>query len=338
MVGTGWVKLTLCLLASVYDANGLLTRREQAPGPCSNSDGISGYNFSHRGLWIPGYQLAGTGFSKLSCSAKCSNINSCVAFSGAFKEDGGNGACYTYAATGGNVPSATDQAYKKCLKSVATVTGGPVGMHLVAKKVVKTKATTEEDLIKMAEKMEADLDKVTKTMGDADLRMRRLKSMVAGTAAMLTDAGRRASAVSGIALGNRGGLMSIARARQEINTTFGLINSSNASIARVLFKVENRAPKRGQASTGPSLAVLAPNVTALETKMNKLNDPATLKAVSGLVESYNNLTSTIGSTVKVVLRNHLRGLVDTQREALYNYTTALQDNKKDPCCCKGCCK
>jgi len=323
----------LCLLACICgaSASSLLTRRTQTPG-CSNSDGVAGYNFSHRGLWIPGYQLNGEGFSKQRCSEKCSQLDGCKAFSGAF-EVGGNGACYTYAATGKNVLAGTDRAYRKCEKPLAPPTETVkflTALHLVDRKVM-----TEADLVTMAEGMEKQLDNVTATMGIADLKMRRLKSMVAGAAATLMGATRLASVTALTAAGNSGNLKSIARAKETINRSFEFLNSTNVSVDKMLLKVKGRTPKPG-VKTGPSLNELAPNVTDLEEKMNKLNDPATLKEIDSMVSSYNNFTGTIEGEVNVVLRGHLRGLVDTQREALKNYTTAFNPEKKDPCCTPGC--
>lgn len=328
MAGSHRANLTLlCLVPFVCGADGLLTRRVH--GACSNSDGVAGYNFSHKGLWIPGYELAGTGFSKLSCSETCSKQSSCVAFSGAFKEDGGNGGCYTYKATGGNVPSGTDRAYKKCVNPVDVIAGA-TSMHLVEQQTM-----TEAQLVLMAKELEDQLDGVTKTMGEADLRIRKLKSMVAGTAQMLTDASRKASVTAQMALNNRGGLNAIARAKEHINMTFGLLETTNASASNFLRKISARAPKPGQPA-GPSLSALAPNVTDIEEKINKMNDPKTLAEVDTLLKDYTNFTDKIGATVKTVLRTHFRELVDTQREALYNYTTALQNHKVDPCCTGDC--
>lgn len=83
-----------------------------------------------------------------------------------------------------------------------------------------------------------------------------------------------------------------------------------------------------------SLSAMEPNVTSLETQLNLMNDPATQKQLDDLVTAYKTFQDGVTTQVKNVLHTNLRGLVDTQREALYNYTTALQDNKKDPCCCK----
>lgn len=330
MVGAHRAKLTfLCLVTFVCGANALLTRRAQEP--CANSDGVAGYNFSHRGLWIPGYQLAGTGMSKKACSETCSKQSTCVAFSGAFKEDGGNGACYTYKATGGNVPSGTDRAYKKCANEQEREIEGAMSMHLVGQQ----KSMTEEQLVTMASELEAQLDGVTKTMADADLRIRKLKSMVAGTAQILTDASRKASVTAQMALNNRAGLLAIARSRRNINMTFGMLNESNASMSYLLHKVEMRAPRPGK-KAGPTLGALAPNVTDIEAKLKKLNDPKTDAEITTLVGEYNNFTSKISKAVKVVLRTHFRELVDTQREAFHNYTTALQNHKVDPCCTGDC--
>jgi len=335
MVSAQLAKPALCLLACICGTSAsLLTRRTQTPG-CSNSDGIAGYNFSHRGLWIPGYQLNGEGFSKQSCSEKCSQQEGCKAFSGAF-EVGGNGACYTYTATGKNVLAGTDRAYRKCDKSLVPATDSTETVKfLTSLHLVDRKAMTEADLVTMAEGMEKQLDNVTATMGIADLKMRRLKSMVAGAAATLVGATRLASVTALTATGNSGNLKAIARARENINRSFEFLNSTNVSVDKVLLKVKGRAPKPGM-QTGPSLNDLAPNVTDLEDKMNKLNDPATLKEIDSMVASYKNFTGTIEGEVNVVLRGHLRGLVDTQREALKNYTTAFNPEKKDPCCTPGC--
>jgi len=327
MAGSQQASRILHLVALVCGGNCLLTRRLQ--GPCSNSDGVSGYNFSHKGLWVPGYRLVGTSFTKRSCSEECTHLTGCVAFSGSFKEDGGNGACYTYTATAGSVPAASDRAYKKCLgraPETATIATNLTAMHLVA-----TKALTIEALAKLAEGMETQLDAIAKTMADADLRMRRLKSMVAGTSAMLTDASRISSETSKTALSNRGGLLAIARARGTINETFTGIDSSSTRIQTLLKKITDRSASSGKSS---SLSALEPNVTSLEKQLKALNDPATLKQIDDVVKAYKTFQDGVTAKVKTVLRTHLRGLVDTQREAFYNYTTAIQNHKKDPCCCK----
>jgi len=338
MVGQLWTKQPLFLVALVVGANGLLRGRLQAP--CSNSDGLAGYNFSHRGLWIPGYQLLGTGFSKQACSTECSKRSDCLAFSGAFTEDGGNGACYTYATTGGNVPSSGDRAYKKCVGVVTALPVSPVSLHLTG---TKRTATTTDDLIKMAQDMEKELDGVAETMVAADQRMRRLKSMVAGAANVLTSAARKASIVSETALGNQGGLAAIARHKEHINMTFDEINMTGSRIQDLLKKIKSRipaAPAAGAAPTtlavasGPTLAALIPNVTRVESNITLLNDPATADKINSVATLYNSFKANITDTVKLVVRNHIRAHVDHLREAYANYTDSFKPVKKDPCCCK----
>jgi len=326
---------TLCLLALVGGANSLLTGSLKSP--CANSDGLPGYSFSHNGLWIPGYHLLGTGFTKQTCSAECSKLKSCVAFSGAFKEYGGNGGCYTYTATGGNVRSGADRAYKKCQHASQEPPADLVGMHLVARTQI-----TEADLVTMAQGMEAQLDVVSKTMADADLRMRRLKSMVAGVANIFVDQARIATVTSETALGNRGGLLSIARSKKNIEFTIPAIKSGSTGIDALLKRIgkgkkvatTTGAPKKKVALATKNLGFYDSNVTALEKKLNPLNDGTVFKEIKGLVTAYKGLEEKIGVTVKQVLRSELRGLVDTQREAFHNYTDALANIKKDGCCVK----
>jgi len=340
MVGA---RCTLCLVVLAGGANALLTGSLQTP--CANSDGLPGYSFSHNGLWIPGYNLLGTGFTKQTCSAECTKLKSCVAFSGAFKENGGNGGCYTYAATGGNVRSGTDRAYKKCQHASEELSADLTSMHLVARTqapvVIAVAQTTAADLATMAQVMEAQLDVVSKTMVDADLRMKRLKNMVAGSANILTAQAAIATGTAKTTLGNRGGLLAIARSKENTEWTLAAIGSGSARIDGLLKGIEARktattttaAPKKGALPT-KSLRFYEPNVTALEKKLNKLNDPATFKEIKELETAYTGLENNISSTVKLVLRSKLRGLVDTQRVAFRNYTDALADIKKDPCCCK----
>jgi hypothetical protein len=333
MVGTRWPSQIRFLIAFVGLANALLTGRLRAP--CSNSDGLAGYDFSHKGLWIPGYHLLGTGFSKQSCSVECSKLRDCVAFSGAFKEDGGNGGCYTYAATGGSVPSSSDRAYKKCPGSLPTLPELPEGVTQFAARK-QAPAQPEAQLLTMAEGMEKQLDAVSQTIAAAHIRMRRLKSMVSGAANVLTGASRVASQTAENALANRGGLQAIARNKQFINMTFHTIDGSSTRMQKLLKRIKERAPTGGEKGKSPGqiLKELQPNVTALEKTLNQLNDPATALQINGLVTNYNNFTGKITSTVKTVLSDNLRGLVDKMRGAMYNYTTALQNHKKDPCCCK----
>lgn len=337
MEGLHHARRLFCLLAFICGADGLLTRRLQAP--CSNSDGLNGYNFSHHGLWIPGYHLVGRGFSKQSCSAECSSLAACVGFSGSFSEDGGNGACYTYTATAGSVPSASDRAYKKCFSGrketalAAPLAAKATAMHLVGTKTIGQVGTIE-DLAKLAEGMEKQLDGISKTMAGADLRMRRLKSMVAGTSAMLTDANRVSSETAKTAVGNRGGLLAIDRSKERINMTFGVIGSSQTRVQELFTRIAERT--KGKPVNASSLSALEPNVTAVEKGLNTLNDPAIRKKLDDVMNAYKTFQSGITKEVKAVIRTNLRGLVDTQRDAFRNYTTALQNKTKDPCCTPGC--
>lgn len=328
MAGLQCASRILHFVALAVGVNGLLTRRLQAP--CSNSDGLAGYNFSHKGLWIPGYQLIGTGFTKQSCSAECSKLADCVAFSGSFKDDGGNGACYKYTATSGSVPSANDRAYKKCFTGAVTPAAADLtGMHLLARSTAS--ANPYEALAAQAEGMEVKLAAIAKTMADADVRMRKLKSLVAGTSAMITDASRIASNASAIALKNRGGLLAIGRAKDNINNTFTAISRSSTQIQSKLASVKSRGGA-AQGGGAESLTALEPNMTAVEKELKEMNDPNTAKQLADVGLLYKKLTGDITDQVKTVVQANLREVVETQREAYFNYTTALQDNKKDPCC------
>lgn len=353
MAGLRCASRILHFVALAFGVNGLLIRRSQAP--CSNSDGLAGYNFSHKGLWIPGYQLIGTGFTKQSCSAECSKLADCVAFSGSFKDDGGNGACYKYTATSGSVPSANDRAYKKCVTGAVTPAAADLtAMHLFPRANTRGRARARrrarwrarararaqakalsanpyEALAAQAEGMEVKLAAIAKTMADADVRMRKLKSLVAGTSAMITDASRIASNASAIALKNRGGLLAIGRAKDNINNTFTAISRSSTQIQSKLASVKSR----GGAAKGDgaeSLTALEPNMTAVEKELKEMNDPNTAKQLADVGLLYKKLTGDISDQVKTVVQANLREVVETQREAYFNYTTALQDNKKDPCC------
>jgi len=336
MVGMRWASPTLILVALLALADGTLRGRVQQT--CSNSDGLSGYSFSHKGLWIPGYNLIGTGFSKQGCAVECSKHEECVAFSGAF-ENGENGGCYTYTKTGKNVPSGGDRAYKKCPNASPDKIPGAMAMHATA---AETLVGNEAALVAMAEGMEKQLDAVSKTISDADVRMRRLKSMVAGAANVLTGSAKVASVTGETALDNRAGLQAIARSKGVITMSFEDITRSSEGIDKVLKKIKARKAKPAVSKPvvvkgrfeGQSLAALVPNVTAIEKKMNILNDPKTAVDIADLEGSYKNFTGGITSTVKGVVRTHLRGLVNTMREGYHNLTTAFVKEKKDPCCCQ----
>lgn len=343
------------LLAAVLgNADALLRGRPQAH--CLDSDGLVGYSFSHRGLWIPGYQLLGTAFTARQCSEACLERKDCVGFSGSFKEDGGNGACYVYAATGKNVPSSSDRAYRKCPGASATASPASPPMaaavHLLANEQVSagtaSKVATEEELMTMAQGMEKQLDQISNAMIVADAKMRRLNSLVAGVANVLTYSSKVASATSEAALGNQVGLKAISNTRQIINMTFASVNTTGKQVDSILKRIEARAVKTAAAAAAaaagiaaapagaagtPRLADLAPNVTRIEDQMNKLNDPKTFKAVTDLVTNYTGLKNHITATVKGVVQTHIRGLVDTMRLALHNYTSAVGGEvKKGPCC------
>ena len=79
---------------------------------CANSDGITGYTFSHKGLWKGGVD-AGRSPSAKACAAVCSADPKCVAFhyysagtTGCFKYFKGHGA----AVNNNNL----DTAYTRC--------------------------------------------------------------------------------------------------------------------------------------------------------------------------------------------------------------------------------
>jgi len=167
---------------------------------------------------------------------ECSKHKECVAFSGAF-ENGENGGCYTYTKTGKNVPSGGDRAYKKCPNASPEKIPGAMAMHATA---AETLVGNEAALVAMAEGMEKQLDAVSKTISDADVRMRRLKSMVAGAANVLTGSARVASVTGETALGNRAGLQAIARSKGVITMTFDDISRSSLGIDKILKKIKAR--------------------------------------------------------------------------------------------------
>merc|ERR1712129_513513 len=211
---------------------------------------------------------------------------------------------------------ASDRAYKKCATPVRGRGAAAVPRSVTAMHAVARQTPTIEDLAKLAEGMQKSLAEVSKTMADADTRMRRLKSLEAGTSAILTDASRIASDTAHTALQNRKGLLAIARAKKHINSTFSAISNSSTQIQNMLKDIAGRS-SGGNGSV--SLSSLEPNVTSVEKQLNELNDPATQKKLDDLVSVYKTFQDGVSSQVKNVLRTNLRGLVDTQREALYNY-------------------
>lgn len=328
----------MLLFALLSSASSLVTRREaQKPvlvsrPACPNSDGLAGYNFSHKGNWFNG-TLVGNGHSKATCAATCSNAPDCYGFSGEFSDYGKSGTCFLYTGLGSPTKSASERAFSKCTELVGLV------------------PMTYPELIAMAEGMQGQLDKVKGVMSSAEGRMRTLKDMVTGSAVLLTDLSRKTSEIAGQALENRGGLLAIARSRKAINASFEAINSTQPRVEVALKKLEKRqGASKGANSTaggakggnttkgagGSSADVLrkyAANVTKLEKTMTELTDPKVINAVDGLVASYNAFKGNVSAVVKRIVRKNLRGYVDVHRDALWNLTDAYNPEKKDPCCC-----
>jgi hypothetical protein len=310
---------------------------------CADSDGIKGFNFSHAGLWIPGYSLEGKGFTKKTCAQACSKRDSCVAFSGAFTEYGWNGACYLYSATGADTPSANDRAYRRCAPEmepspVPTVKKG----YNYGLKLLRAEADPQnaEDLVQMASTMQGELDAVSTQMVSANERMRRLKAMIAGESAMLVNSSRLAYQASMLTTSNRDGLRSIERARTYIDSGYAYLNTSEEKMVHVLERLEEVRAEHNKTATANSaapvkpLSYYEPNVTKLEDVMDNLTKPETLKGIDELVTAYDTLESNISTVVQRVIHKNLRGLVNTQREALRNYTDVVAGTEgKDPCCC-----
>lgn len=308
-------------------ASSLVTRREaQKPvlvskPTCPNSDGLAGYNFSHKGNWFNG-TLVGNGHSKATCAATCSNAPDCYGFSGEFSDYGKSGTCFLYTGLGSPTKSASERAFAKCTELVGLV------------------PMTYPELIAMAEGMEGQLDKVKGVMSSAERRMSTLKDMVTGSAVLLTDLSRVTSEIAGEALENRGGLLAIARSRKAINASFEAINSTQPRVEAALKKLEKRqgaskgnTTKGAGGSSADVLRKFAANVTALEKTMTELTDPKVINAVDGLVASYNAFKGNVSAVVKRIVRKNLRGYVDVHRDALWNLTDAYNPEKKDPCCC-----
>jgi len=312
--------------------------QRSTPG-CSNSDGVTGFNFSHAGLWIPGYSRQGNGFTKTACAEACSKRDNCIAFSGAFTEYGWNGACYLYSSIGADTPSANDRAYRRCAvvpSRAPGISGFNYGLHLLR---AEATPSTAADLVAMASTMQGELDNVSQLMVSANQRMRRLKSTIAGESAILVNSSRLAFMASKLTTNNRDSLRSISRSRSAIERSYKYLNASEEKLDRVLQRVEKsrnlqKESTKASNETVKPLSYYEPNVTFMETVLANLTKPESLKAIDGLVSSYDTLQSNVSDVVKRVLQKNLRGLVDVQREALRNYTYALSGNdKKDPCCC-----
>jgi hypothetical protein len=361
MMNVQWTLPMLCLAALVNVACSLLLRGTSET-PCPNSDGLAHYSFSHKGLWIPGYHLLGTGLTTKACSEACLKRHDCVAFSGSFREEGGNGACYIYSSTGKNVASAGDRAYRKCSTTAETVATKktpatsakdqsaawklPAAVHFTAQAAKHLSGDTPEELMKMAEGMQKQLDDVATTVAVADGKMRRMKSLVAGIANILTGASEVASVTSEASLRNSMNLKAIASKRNLMNMTFEVIEEKGERVDQVLTRTKDRAASTPAPAGTPApfglvpavapgvlLASLSPNVTNIETMMNKLNDPKTSDTINYLVAGFDGFQQKVSVAAQDVIKKNMRGLVDTMRGALHNYTQVVGGKDiKAPCC------
>lgn len=268
----------------------------------------------------------------------CSKKDSCVAFSGAFTEYGWNGACYLYSAMGADTPSANDRAYRRCAPEPSHepgISGYNYGLKLLR---AESQPQNAEDLVQMATTMQGELDGVSKQMVVANRRMRILKSMIASESAMLVNSSRIAYQASKLTTLNRDTLKSIRRSRGTISRGYDYLNNTEQKLDIVLERLEKTRAEHNKTADPEKpvkpLSSYEPNVTKLESVMNNLTNPVTLKAVGDLVATYEKLEGNISDVVKRVIHKNLRGLVDVQRVALRNFTEALAGAEdKDPCCC-----
>jgi len=78
---------------------------------CQNSNGITGYSFSHNGYWTHGYKNQGRVGSAKGCADKCDKFTGCLGFH--FNPN--NRDCNVYTTLGSKGTSGS-QAYTKCSK------------------------------------------------------------------------------------------------------------------------------------------------------------------------------------------------------------------------------
>jgi len=81
----------------------------QTAGGCQNSNGVTGYTFSHNGYWTQGYKNQGRVGSAKGCADKCDKFSGCVGFH--FNPN--NSDCNVYTKLGVKGTSRS-QAYTKC--------------------------------------------------------------------------------------------------------------------------------------------------------------------------------------------------------------------------------
>ena len=87
---------------------------------CRNSDGLTGYTFSHEGFFKTRYVSSSIKNNATDCADDCDDDDKCVAFN--YEYDGSNH-CYTYHTLSERIyDKGTNKAYVKCF-----------GMHLAIK-------------------------------------------------------------------------------------------------------------------------------------------------------------------------------------------------------------
>ena len=79
---------------------------------CYDSDGLTGYGFSHEGFWSGGYELK-RAYDAYECADLCDKDNECIAFSYRY---GDNKQCIGYKSLGlvAELPGIS-RAYVKCV-------------------------------------------------------------------------------------------------------------------------------------------------------------------------------------------------------------------------------
>jgi len=186
-----------------------------------------------------------------------------------------------------------------------------------------------EALLTQANTMEGELNTVKEEMASVRNRVRRLKSLTAGVAAMMTDASRVATVTSQTALTNRVYLNSIERNQKQMDKGMNLTGTAEKKIQKLLSKLEAR-DKSG--AIKKSASAYEPNITALETIFKEMTSDKVKTSIDGLKGKFSVYEGNVTVMAKKAIQGNIRELVDVQREALSNYSLALAPPARDPCC------
>ena len=85
---------------------------------CLNTDGLTGYSFSHEGFWSNGSVPKGMKESAKKCADECDQENKCIAFNYRYHDDNAddnNDNCYVYHSLGSKeFDTGFSRAYDKC--------------------------------------------------------------------------------------------------------------------------------------------------------------------------------------------------------------------------------